>query len=293
MTRSGVAALLCVGAAYCQTPATFHSDVELVTVPCAAVDSHGVPVRGLRAEDFRVFDNGVPRKTEHFWIDSDEPLTLGVIIDASDSQRGWSEEHVRTARALIERILRPGDRVFVITVNQEVRLSNDLSPDSATQPFGEPCPLRGRMSACGASPLWNAVYDAARVKLRAAAGPKALLLITDGFDTGSTHPWTQAAAEVHQADATVYAIQYPSESGARYAPQLYRLVSETGGATFSIPDAGLDAVVARLESDLRNRYVLAFRPEHLTLGKQRHELLVEATRPNVTIRARRVYYDRF
>jgi hypothetical protein len=67
---------------------------------------------------------------------------------------------------------------------------------------------------CGSSPLWNAVYDAARLKLRPLTGNKALLILTDGFDSGSARTWRQAADEAHKADTTVYAIQYPSPTGA-------------------------------------------------------------------------------
>jgi hypothetical protein len=56
-------------------------------------------------------------------------------------------------------------------------------------------------------PLWNALYEAALLKLRPVKGTQALLILTDGFDTGSTHTWRQAAVEAHRADATVYAIQ--------------------------------------------------------------------------------------
>jgi VWFA-related protein len=137
--------------------------------------------------------------------------------------------------------------------------------------------------------LWNAIYDAARLKLRALPDSKALLILTDGFDSGSTHTWRQAADEVHRADASVYAIQYRSGPGGRFAPDLYRLVDEAGGATFDPPKGDVHAIVSRIESDLRRRYVLAFRPERLS-GKVRHDVRVETTRPELTVRARKTYF---
>ena len=106
------------------------------------------------------------------------------------------------------------------------------------EPFGEPCPRRQGIPVCGGSPLWNAVFDSARLKLRQVKGSKALLLLTDGFDTGSVRTWSEAAAEAQKADAAVYAIQYRG-IGSSYAPQLYRLVAETAGTWFSAPSGDL------------------------------------------------------
>ena len=135
----------------------------------------------------------------------------------------------------------------------------------------------GPWSGCGSSPLWNAVYDAARIKLQPITGNKALLILTDGFDSGSTHTRNQAADAVNRADASLYAIQYKSGLGSSFAPDLYRLVLETGGTRFTAPNGDYRQIVSRLETDLRNRYVLGFRPERLS-GKVRHEIRIDLTR---------------
>lgn len=271
--------------------------MELVAIPCAVVDAHGAPVRGLSREDFRVWDNGVPRIVEHFWRDDDQPLTLGVLIDNSESQHEQFAEHRQTALDLLRRILRPGDNAFVITVDEDVRLLADPMAASG-ELFGQPCPrqpVHGSglrpISMCGSTPLWNAVYDAARLKLRPLTGNKALLLLTDGFDSGSTHTWNEAVDEAHRADTTVYAIQYRSKFGGSYAPQVYRLVTETGGAWFSPPGQDSDAIVSRIETDLRRRYVLGFRPDKMSFGKRRHDVRVEVNRPDLTVRARNTYFE--
>jgi VWFA-related protein len=265
-----------------QERASFRSNVELVTVPCTVIDANGAAVTGLAREDFRVFDNDVPRIVEHLWVDS-EPLTLAVLIDASVSQQDQFDEHLRTARDLMQRILRPGDRSIIVSVDEQVQEWPDLNTHSGPL-LGDPCPVR----ACGGSPLWNAVYDTARLKLRSLPGGKAILLLTDGFDTGSPHTFNAAAAEAQRAGAAVYSVHYPGALGGRYAPELFRLVADTGGATFS--PGNLDQLVSRMETDLRHRYVLGFRPEKLS-RKQRHELRVEVTNPALTVRARKAYFE--
>ena len=278
-----------------QTPPAFHAGVELVTIPCTVVDSRGAPVRGLSREDFRVYDNGVRRIVQNLWLDSDAPLTIGVIIDASESQNEQLAEHRRTALALLDKLMRAGDRAFVVSVSQEVRLAADLSSTTADLRrqieegpgilLGTPCPAR----ECGSSPLWNAIYETARVKLAHITGNKALLILTDGFDSGSPHTWRQAADEAERAESTVYAIQYQSKFGGHYAPDLYRLVEEAGGTVFTAPAGDYDEAVSRIETDLRHRYVLGVQPERLS-GKLRHDIRVEVTRPDLTVRARKTYF---
>lgn len=297
--------------AHPQNAPAFRSNVEIVVLPCAVVDKNGAPVGALTRDDFHVYDNDTRRPIENFWIDDDLPLTLGVLIDASESQKEQLSEHKQTAIELLERILRPGDRAFVISVDENVRLWADLSETSsdvrtqlAGAPgglFGGPCanrwssmPGMGPTSACGSSPLWDAIYDAARLRLRALTGNKALLILTDGFDSGSTHTWHQTADVVTTADASLYAVQYRSGFGRNFAPDLYRLVADAGGTTFSPPDdqspgGKYNRIVSRIETDLRHRYVLGFRPERLS-GKVRHEIRVEVTRPDLTVRARKTYF---
>src|SRR6266850_8086898 len=114
-----------------QNGPAFRSDVELVAIPCTVVDAHGVPVDDLTRDEFRVYDNGVRRIVEHLWRDTDLPLTLGVIIDDSESQQEQRAEHRQTTLEVLERILRPGDRVFVISVDEDVRLWVDLTATTA------------------------------------------------------------------------------------------------------------------------------------------------------------------
>ena len=191
--------LLCavVTASLSQNGPAFRSNVEIVAASCAVLDASGAPVGGLTRDEFRVYDNDIPRVIENLWIDTDEPLTLGVIVDASESQKEQLSEHRQTALQLLERILQPGDHTFVLSVDEDIRLWVDLTDATAGvrrqiagspgDLFGEPCPKRqsnvaglSSMSACGSSPIWNAIYEAAKIKLHSLSGNKALLVLTDG-----------------------------------------------------------------------------------------------------------------
>jgi VWFA-related protein len=306
-TRNAIFIFCALQTANPQTPPPFHSNVELVVVSCSVVDAKGVPVTDLTRDDFQVYDNDARRPLQNFWIDTDSPLTLGVIIDASESQKDQLPEHRQTALDLLQKILRHGDRAFVVSVEEDVRLWADLTDQvedirsrlarSARDPFGEPCPKhQGNFpgmrpwSACGPTPLWNAIYDAAHLKLQPVTGNKALLLLTDGFDTGSTHTWNQAAEAVNRADASLYVIQYKTASGRSFAPDLSNLIAETGGTRFHAPEGDYQQIISRLETDFRHRYVLGFHPEKLS-ARRRHEVRIEVSRPDLTVRARKTYFQ--
>jgi hypothetical protein len=92
-----------------------------------------------------------------------------------------------------------------------------------------------------------------------------------------------------RAGVSVYAIQYRSGFGRTFAPDLYRLVSQTGGTWSSAPGQEYEPIVSRIETDLRRRYVLGFRPERES-GRIRHDLRVEVTRRDLTVRARKTYF---
>jgi VWFA-related protein len=262
-----------------------------------------VAVTGLGREDFRVYDNGVRQDIRNLWLDKDVPLALGAIVDVSESQSRWIAAHRADVDRFLDRILRPRDRAFVVEVNRNVILRSELIGSAhgvghvlavgAGEPLGEPCPtLRGR-SLCGGTALWNAVYAAAHWKLRSLQGSKALLILSDGDDTGSTHSLNQAVEEAQGSDAIVYAIRYSNSATAPSTTQpadgLSRLAGETGGVVFDPPGTGYGEILSRIEADLRSRYILGFHPS--ATGNPRHQLNVEVTRPGLTVRARQEYFD--
>jgi hypothetical protein len=79
-----------------------------------------------RDDEFRVYDNGVRSNIENLWLEADLPLTLGVIIGASESQHEQLAEHRQAALGLLDQILQPGDQAFVISVDSKLRLWANL-----------------------------------------------------------------------------------------------------------------------------------------------------------------------
>jgi VWFA-related protein len=299
-------ALLLTPAMLSQDAPVFRETTTLVTVPCAVTDEGGLAISDLSVDDFQLYVDGVRRKIDNLWSEVDLPLLLGVINDVSDSQRNRISEKDRAVTQLLERIVHRQDRAFVVAVNENIILKSEVSAGPyglryrlLAAPGGEPLTVscgalegtHGRIGpVCGGTALWNAVYASAHLKLSGPAGNKALLILSDGNDTGSTHSFDAALKEVQHSGTVVYAVKYPDtwQTDAS-SDDLHRLTDETGGILFDPPGADYSGIISRIEADLRARYILGFRPESTGSDTQPHSLKVEVRRSGATVRARREY----
>jgi VWFA-related protein len=275
-------------AAAAQDSPFFRTGIDLVSVPCVVTDSNGVPVPGLSRSDFHLFDNSVERDIAAFTTRADAPLTLGVLLDGSESQRSSIPEHETASRQFLERVLRTGEHGFVVRVGRDVTLVWEgirsatgfrvvLLP-AAGSALGEPCGQLHGQSLCGGTALWNGVYYAARLKLAKSDGAKALVILSDGADTGSAHSLDEASRECLREGVAVYSIRTGP------APGLTQLSRATGGADFD--DSNYAGAFARIESDLRAQYLLAFHPGPSGVP---HRIHVDVSRPGFTVRSRTEY----
>jgi VWFA-related protein len=291
-----------------QVRADIRVDVGLVTVACSVNDRNGSPVKNLQREDFVLRDNGKGQPIEYFWQESDLPLTLGLIVDVSGSQSAFVESHRETMERFLSQVMGPEDRAFLVTVASDSKLVTDLTGsiaelrrgverigrDGSGQQFGEPC-----LGGCGGTALWNGVYAAARQKMRwVQARRKALIVLSDGLDTGSPHSLADAIDSAQEAETVVYAIKYVdprvpsgvSRASERRNRGLERLTDNTGGYTFPDPQDRLAEVFAKIEGHLRSLYLLGFTPPEDARNGRFHKLDVKVTRRDLTVRARDGYY---
>jgi VWFA-related protein len=272
----------------------FRGSATLVTVPCVVTDERGLTIDNLRADDFQLYVNGVRHKIDNFWPEPDLPLFLGVINDVSESQRNRISGNERAVTQLLQRVIHLQDRAFVVSVNDKVILKSEVSGGPyglryrflapGGEPLGVPCgELEGvhgrKRPVCGGTALWNAVYAAAHLKLSGAAGHKALLILSDGNDTGSTHTFSDALEEVQRSGAVVYAIQYPDALSAEPSSEdLHALTDKTAGILFDLQGADYSEIISRIGAALRARYVLGFRLDSTASDTRRPSLKVEVPR---------------
>jgi VWFA-related protein len=293
--RPTILALLFASAMLSQDGAVFRETTTLVTIPCAVTDEAGTPIHDLNVDDFQLYVDGVRRKIDNLWSEADLPLLLGVINDVSESQRNRISEKDRVVKQLLQRVIHGRDRAFVVAVNESIILKSEVTAGPyglrdklLATPGGEPLTVSCgdlKHSACGGTALWNAVYASAHLKLSGPEGNKALLILSDGNDTGSTHNFDAALEEVQQSGAIVYAVEYDASSD-----DLRRLTDETGGILFDPPGADYSAIISRIEADLRAHYILGFLPEAKESDARHHTLKVEVRRAGAIVRARREYF---
>ncbi len=306
--------VICATLTAAQNKPDIQVDVDLVTVACAAETRDGTPAQNLKAVDFKVLDNGQPRAIANFWQESDLPLTVALVADVSGSQAGYIRSHREVIAQFLKQVIGPRDRAMVVEVAQKAWLisaltgsSGDLSEavERVGTPEGKRSPVLGPVCrnqtfphGCGGTALWHGLYYTAK-ELRTVPGRKAIVVLSDGLDTGSDVPLSDVIEMAQSAGTVVYSIKYASPmrffsiSGAiaqAVSHGLERISRETGGLVFPNPGRRTSEVFSKIEADLRNMYVLGFTAPAGARDGQFHKLDVSVARPDVVVRTRAGYW---
>ena len=297
-----------------QDKSDIRIDVDLVTVACAVDARDGSPARNLTLDDFKLLDDGQPRAIQNFWQESDLPLTVALVADVSGSQAGYIRSHREAIAQFLKQVIGARDRAMVVEVAQKSWLISGLTGSSADlsaaverigTPEGKQSPLLGPVCrnesfphSCGGTALWHGLYYTAK-ELKPVSGRKAIIVLSDGMDTGSDIHLSDVIEMVQSAGTVVYSIKYESPmrflsiSGAiaqAVSRGLERLSRETGGLTFPNPGHRTAEVFSKIEADLRNMYVLGFTPPADARDGKFHKLDVTTARPDLAVRARSGYW---
>ena len=292
-SRCGAIAVGCVlaGAALWGQTATapFRSRIDIVQVTVSVTDANGRLITGLTQNDFQIFEDGVePRITQ--FTDQRVPVSLGMLLDASDSMRGQPVVDARDAfdRFVGDLLLRE-DEVFVATFNHLPRLITKW-----TMP---PQSLRGSLNVLkpsGGTAIYDALADTSRlfdqrVNLRAA-----MIVVSDGADTASDRSLIQTIEAVRRSDAFVYAIAIDAQDGresTRVNPDALRdITGLTGGYTEVVRSAAdLGPATARIADELNKQYTIGFSSSKPPDGNWR-PLRVRVKSGSYYVRARRGYF---
>ena len=268
-------------------------DVDLVLVPVTITDPMNRLVTGLEKENFQLYEGNSAQEIRTFSAE-DAPVSLGVIFDSSGSM---SSKMDRAKEAVVEffKTANPQDEFFMITFNDEPEEVSDFttSVDDIQNRLVFAVPRRR-------TALLDAIYMGIS-KMRQAKYPKkALLIISDGGDNHSRYTENEIKSLVKEADVMIYAIgiydRYASAVEERLGPQLLSDITElTGGRAFTIDNPNdLADVATKIGVELRNQYVLGYRPTKVVRdGKWRKikvKLLPPKGLPPLRVYARTGYY---
>ena len=291
-----LAALVCLaaGLAGAQQQPLIRVNVNLVHVVATVKNQAGQLVGSLKKEDFEITDNGVPQELKVFERQTEQPVSVALLIDTSGSTgkdlKYETDSASRFLRALLSESS-PNDAVALYSVNADVTMLRDFTHNymSLIQQFRFFHPE-------GATALFQSI-DWASKALENREGRKIVVLVTDGDDTYSRITALQALQTAQLADAVIYpvvVVPITNPAGRMIGGEnvLIYMAQGTGGRVF-MPTIGpeLDKAFADIVSELRTQYMLGFYPHNVPLTKDRfHKLQVKVSRPELQVSSRNGYY---
>jgi len=268
---------------------TFRARLDLVQVTVSVTDAGGRLITGLSRDDFQVWEDGIEQKITQF-TDQRVPVSLGVLLDASDSMRGQA---VSDARAALDRfvgeLLMEDDEAFVATFNHSASLASRWR----TPPSLLANVLQG-LQPSGGTAIYDALADAAPLFTRRVNARAAIIVISDGADTASDRTLYQALDAIRRSDIFVYAIAIDApdaRESTRVNPEALReLTSLSGGYTEVVRSAAdLGPATARIADELNHQYTLGYSSSRPPDGSWR-AIRVRVRQSDYYVRYRRGYY---
>jgi VWFA-related protein len=312
-----IAALLTAAALLAQTrpaedlPPAISVDVDVVSVLATVRDKKGGLIPNLGKPDFTILEDGKAQQIKYFAKETDLPLTLGLLVDVSGSQRNLIEIERRAASAFFASVLRKKDMAFLISFGEESELLQDYTNSSRLLNEGlnrlrvssgvggiHPGPVP-TISQPRGTVMFDAVYLAAAEKLKSEVGRKAVVLITDGVDQGSRLTRARAIEAAQRSDAVIYSIYYSDPrayggngfGGGGGEGELRKMSEETGGRVFKVDRKNsLEDVFRQLQDEMRSQYSIGYTPSNDRKDGNYRQLEIKVANKDYKVQARKGYY---
>jgi VWFA-related protein len=277
--------------------ADLRIDTTEVRIPVTVtVQQTGKLVTGLDITNFELYEDKVKQQIISFTAE-DAPVSVGIVFDASGSM-GAKLSKARQAVHQFLRTANPEDEFFLVQFNDRPQLSVPFTRDTE-----DLINHLAFVQSKGATALLDGVYMAMNHMKQARNQRKAILIISDGGDNASRYTESEVKNAVREADVQIYAIgiyePYPGLAGTveeRLGPQLLsELTEQTGGRHFTVQNLGeLPDVAEKIGLELRNEYVLGYRPKNDARDGKYRKVEVKLVKvdklPKLKTRARGGYY---
>lgn len=267
--------------------------VDEVNVVFTVTDKREHFVKDLTQNDFRVFDDNKQALIQSFNRQTNLPLRVGLLIDASNSVRDRFKFEQEAAIEFLNQIIRPRfDKAFVIGFDTTPEVTQDFSDDAEALSKG----VR-MLRAGGGTAMYDAIYFACRDKLMQVdkgqiATRRAIILLSDGEDNQSRVSREEAVEMAQRAEVIIYAIS-TNTSGLKLRGDkvLEHFAEETGGkAFFPFKIEDVSNAFSEISDELRSQYAISYKPaDFLADGKYR-KIEILADNKKYHVRARKGYY---
>lgn len=282
---------------------------NLITVPAEVMDRNGRYIGSLRREDFRVFENGVEQEIAYF-ASVEQPFTVALLLDVSGSTQTQLTAIRSAANEFIKR-LRPIDRLLMISFDGKINVLTEVVT------LGELRKRKLRLDALNdGTLLYDSVGFALNERLSAIQGRKAIVLLTDGVDSGSKkRSAKQNLKDAEEANVVIYTVRYNTlpqlperlsrienpkarakvearmiKEYATGAVYLQSLSEKTGGRLYNADSLEeVPQAFAAITSELGRQYSLGYYPIGQAKAGEKRDIKVRTRLPNLVVRARQSY----
>jgi VWFA-related protein len=325
-----------------QQESTLSVDVRVVNLLATVRNKQGQIIHDLNKDDFALEEDGRPQTIRYFSRETDLSLTLGLLVDTSLSQRRVLGQERSASSTFLNQVLREKkDEAFLIHFDREVELLQDLTssrrslesalglletplPPQRPQRTGSPTPgsWPGPHRRGGGTLLYDAVFLASNELMKKQRGRKALIILSDGVDTGSRESLTTAIESAQRSDTLAYSILFADRQAYAYQaggfggphmggmgrhgggpprfPQqtlpdgkkvLERISRETGAGFFEVSEKQpIDQIYERIEEELRNQYSLGYTPDRASVETGYHKIRLVTKQKGLIVQTRDGYY---
>lgn len=234
---------------------------ELVAVPVTVTDASGNHVPDLTEQNFRVYEDGRPQPITLFHR-GDIPVTIGVIVDRSQSMRGKGDALTAAVSTLLQST-RPDDELFAVTFHDTAALAQQGGQVFTNNPSALAA-AAAAISPGGRTALYDGVAEGLRQLDLGHSQRTALVVVSDGGDNASRHTYREILALARRSGAVIYGIGLmgtPPATEEEDGRLLSRLCKDTGGIAY-FPRSIVEtvAVASQIGSELRNQYLIGFTP---------------------------------
>jgi Ca-activated chloride channel homolog len=293
----------------------FSVSVNLVKVPISIFDNLGKMVTSLRREDFRIWEDQAPQEIRSFGVDTN-PVSVVLLLDTSESEKKEMKKIKEAAASFID-ALSPGDRVSLITFDDEINQLQDWTDDlkKARRALNKMRP--GLRTA-----LYDAMYVAAKDQLEGIDGRKAIILLTDCLNNQSSLDFNDAALTIVQSQASFYVVSktvmvreqarnerrvvmltniykrlfgsdenYIDEFFKKREAEMTDLAERTGGRCFFPTDYDqIKHVYEEVARELKSKFYLTYISNQRLLPNSYHRISIEYLEPAGKFLYRKGYY---